>query len=298
MPRKEVAAEHQLYQSYDTPEEIERIKVHYEKDPRFFDLLTGGTWHVYSHSLWTRDDMTSTQAEEAKLDLLGEAMQLKPGKRILDVGAGWGGPLVYLCKQYGVTGVGIMLNEDQRASAQARAKQYGVDATFYVSHWKDYGQSNEFDAVFSDEVMAHFPDLGAYFQHTWNIMKMGGRFVNKELHYTHKRYSYFGRTGEHVHALYGYAGYYVTLGEELVAFNNSGFELIQEINLPMTHYQRTMDQWLKNMYSNQEELKTLSNEQTYQDFRKYLKIMRRVFSTNAMSSNVVIGEKIDPDDHA
>ncbi len=33
MSKNEVAAEHQLHQSYDISEEIERMKVHYEKDP-------------------------------------------------------------------------------------------------------------------------------------------------------------------------------------------------------------------------------------------------------------------------
>ena len=39
--------------------------------------------------------------QEAKLDIVAQLLELKPGQRIFDVGCGWGGSLTYLCKKYG-----------------------------------------------------------------------------------------------------------------------------------------------------------------------------------------------------
>src|SRR3712207_3410092 len=95
-----VMPEHELYQSYSIAEDQLRTNLHYEQPPAFFYHITGGEWNVYSCNLWD-DATTDTESQSAKLDLMAQSMQLQPGQRILDVGCGWAGPLVYLCKQYG-----------------------------------------------------------------------------------------------------------------------------------------------------------------------------------------------------
>src|SRR5687768_8297014 len=97
----------ELYQARTVDEDRERTNGHYEQPVEFFLTMTGGEWNVYSANLWDAHISSVTESQEAKLDLLAEAMQLKPGQRIMDVGCGWGGPLVYLCKKYGVSGVGL-----------------------------------------------------------------------------------------------------------------------------------------------------------------------------------------------
>src|ERR1700716_2980612 len=100
--------EHQLYHDYSVREDQDRTNVHYEQPPEFFYLFTGGEWNVYSCNLW--DTATNdTESQEHKLNRTGELAGLKPGMRILDVGCGWAGPLTYLCKTFGVSGVGLTL---------------------------------------------------------------------------------------------------------------------------------------------------------------------------------------------
>src|SRR5262249_2515521 len=125
MSDAEIVPNHQMYQTYAQAEETERSASHYEQDPRFYYYFTGGEWNVYSCIIWPDANTPPTEAQQTKLDLLAQEMQLKPGMRILDVGCGWGGPLTYLCKTYGVSGVGITVSPKQRAEAQARAARYG-----------------------------------------------------------------------------------------------------------------------------------------------------------------------------
>lgn len=298
MPKKTGPIEQINYDTLSVEEDIERSKSHYEQDAQFYYYQTGGEWNVYSSLYWPHENATGTEAQEAKIDILARLMNLKPGMRILDVGCGWGGPLTYLCRKYGVSGVGIAVSPRQVEAARARAERYGVNAQFHLTHWQDFSDTQGFDAVYSDEVIVHFHNLGEFFAHAWKLLKPGGRFVNKELHYTHRRHSVYGRTGEHVYRIFGSAGRYRILGEELVLLNDAGFELNEIVNIPMEHYRRTMDFWLNNLHTNREELKKLSGDEFYTSFRKYLKIMRAVFNTHAMTLDVVASEKIDPDDHA
>ena len=46
--------------------------------------------------------MTLAQAQEAKLDHICRKLMLREGERFLDIGAGWGGLLLWAAEQYGV----------------------------------------------------------------------------------------------------------------------------------------------------------------------------------------------------
>ena len=119
--------EHQLYHEYSVEEDQERTNVHYEQPVEFFYLFTGGEWNVYSCNLWD-EAKSDTESQEAKLDMTASLAGLKPGMRILDVGCGWAGPLTYLCKTYGVSGVGLTLSPTQKKCADERIAKHGVDA--------------------------------------------------------------------------------------------------------------------------------------------------------------------------
>jgi cyclopropane-fatty-acyl-phospholipid synthase len=293
--KRDIPIDHHLYQSYDTYEDMERSRSHYEQDPRFYYLFSGGEWNVYSGLCFPREQMTVTEAQEAKLDILAEKMELRPGKRILDVGCGWGGPLTYLCKKYGVSGLGITVSPRQREAAEQRAKKHGVNAEFRLVHWEEFEDNEGFDAVYSDEVIVHFNNLGGFFNRVWQWLRPGGLMVNKELHYTYSKFADMSRAMEHVNSIFGYTGNYRLLAEELQMMNDNGFELINIHNIPLApDYHRTLDVWLGNMSAHREEMIKASSKDFYDAFRKYLRIVRMTFKqTNAMLLDVITGKKAD-----
>jgi cyclopropane-fatty-acyl-phospholipid synthase len=295
MSEVQIPVDHQLYQSYDQQEEVDRINSHYDLDPEFYYRFIGGTWNSYSALYWTRDDMTVTEAEESKFDLMAEMMGLKPGMRIMDVGAGWGGPLTYLCQRYGCTGVGLMLSPKQQAAATERAARCGVDAKFHVIHWENFVDDEGFDAIYTDEVAVHFNNLIGFFEKTWQLLKMGGVYFNKEMHYTHKRYTIMNRAMEHINGVFGFTGNYRLLHDELKWLHDSGFELLKLLQIPMANYGRTIDGWISCFFQNEQRLAELSSVEFAKAFRKYMKLCRIGFNTNTMSMDLIVGKKIAPE---
>ena len=114
------APQDDLYQRYSVDEDQQRTNFHYDRAAEFFTTITGDPWNVYSCNLWEEESTTIQESQEAKLDLIAGLAHLQPGDRLLDVGAGWGGPLAYLCGRYGLSAVGLTLSPTQRAFAQAR----------------------------------------------------------------------------------------------------------------------------------------------------------------------------------
>src|SRR5262245_58890287 len=240
-PKKERQYEYDhQYQPYALDEDTSRSAYHYEQDSEFYYIYTGGEWNVYSCLLW-EEGFTITQAQEKKLDKLAELIGLEQGMHILDVGCGWGGPLVYLCQKYGATGHGIAVSTKQVAAARERAAQHGVNATFEVQHWEQLPEVEMFDAIYSDEAIVHFHNLGSFFAKCHTLLKPGRLMAHKELHLTHSSYGVLGPTGEYINKGFAYTGNYITLHQQLQLQDEQGFQLEQIYEIPITNYNTTLD---------------------------------------------------------
>ena len=264
-----------VWRQYSTSEDVARTNVHYEQPPEFFTTITSGTWKVYSCNLW--DGATSvTDSQERKLDLLARLMQLQPGQRILDVGCGWAGPLIYLVKRYGVKGVGLTLSLKQKEDADRRIREHGAEAEVHVCHWRDFEDADRFDAVFTDEVIVHFHDLQGFFAQVRQLLKPDGLMVNKELHFVTSQVKQLTRSMIFLNRIFEETGNYRMLHEELALLDQTGFILERIEQIPVADYQKTAAGWLANMQCNRARLEELVGAEHYQRFRTYLRIVRKM----------------------
>jgi cyclopropane-fatty-acyl-phospholipid synthase len=258
-------------------EDVERTNTHYDLPAEFFVTFTGGRWNCYSCNLWD-GATTETESQERKLDLLAELLELQPGQRLLDVGTGWGGPLVYLTKTYGIRCVGISLAPSQIAYAKERAEREGVETDFRVCHWRDFEDNEPFDAVYSDEVVCHFKDLGGYFDKMKSLLKPGGRMLNKELHLTSSRYLRQTRAGSFLTGLIAGTGEYRVLHDELAILDRAGFVLERVLQIPVVNFQKTMDAWFQNLQVARARLEEVVGVDEYRRHATYLRFARRAFA--------------------
>ncbi|WP_053981092.1 SAM-dependent methyltransferase [Marinagarivorans algicola] len=281
-----------LYQKYNMEEEIDRIAYHYEVDSDFFKIITGGEWNHYSCCMW-EEGSSLTQAQERKLDEFARMMNLKPGMHILDVGCGWGGPLVYLCQKYKVTGHGITISPMAIPVAEARAKKYNAQCTFEVVHWQELRSVKQFDAIYSDEVIVHFNDLDGFFRKASQLLKTGGIMVNKELHFRHSKHKHaIDKLSQHINKVYAYTGNYRTLRDELDLLDNNSFQLEEILDIPISHYNKTINEhWLKNLNAHRTMLTTMTSEKHVQDFKLYLKGICRIFTAKVFGLHIVSAKK-------
>ena len=292
-PRATFTPEQQLYQPLSADEDRERTNTHYEQPVEFFYTLTGGEWNVYSANLWTGSS-TQTESQERKLDLLAELMQLRPGMRILDVGCGWGGPLVYLSNKYGVQGVGLTLSSLQKGAADERIAAHRADVTIVESHWKDYDGDQLFDVVYTDEVIVHFHDLGDFFKKVYGLLQPGGAMLNKELHLVHARHSEMTRAMSFINEVFGSTGNYRTLAEELTLVGEAGFDVEAIRQMPLREYQQTVDSWLANMKAQRARLEEVVGRETFRRFQTYLQLCHHIHGGTRMTLDLVVSRKPAP----
>ncbi|MDF7671588.1 class I SAM-dependent methyltransferase [Orbaceae bacterium ESL0721] len=80
----------------------------------------------YSCGYW-KNANNLDEAQEAKLDLIAQKLQLKPGMKVLDVGCGWGGFSEFAARKYGCEVKGITISKEQADYAQKRCQGLPVE---------------------------------------------------------------------------------------------------------------------------------------------------------------------------
>ena len=117
------------------------------------------------------------QAQERKVRLLLDRLDLRPGQRLLEIGCGWGGLAEIAARDYGVHVTGLTLSAEQKAYAERRQAVAGLAdrAQIALTDYRDVMAS--FDAVASVEMVeavgqAYWP---AYLAAIARALKPGGR---------------------------------------------------------------------------------------------------------------------------
>jgi len=105
---------------------------------------------IYSCGYWRNAD-TLDAAQEAKLWLIANKLELEAGMRVLDIGCGWGGAAQYFAKKLGCEVVGVTVSREQATLARERCVGLSVEVRL-----QDYRELNEpFDRVYSIGMFEH-----------------------------------------------------------------------------------------------------------------------------------------------
>ena len=113
------------------------IDRHYTFGNDFYFKFLDSRYRLYSHCLFERDGESLEQAAERKLEKTLQRLELRPGMRLLDIGAGWGGTFEYFCPRgVKVTGLTLFQNSYDYIRDLVRSNHFG--ATILLEDFFDY----------------------------------------------------------------------------------------------------------------------------------------------------------------
>ncbi|MDC0724373.1 cyclopropane fatty acyl phospholipid synthase [Phytobacter diazotrophicus] len=128
----------------------------------------------YSCAYW-KDAEHLEDAQIAKLRLICEKLQLKPGMRVLDIGCGWGGLAQFMAQNYAVSVVGVTISAEQQKHAQQRC--LGLDVDIRLQDYRDL--NDQFDRIVSVGMFEHVgpKNYDTYFTVVDRNLKPDGLFL-------------------------------------------------------------------------------------------------------------------------
>ncbi|BFO08710.1 cyclopropane fatty acyl phospholipid synthase [Serratia rubidaea] len=148
-------------------------KEHYDIGNDLFSRMLD-PYMQYSCGYWKRAT-TLAQAQQDKLQMICEKLQLKPGMTLLDIGCGWGGLAQYAAQHYGVKVFGVTISAEQQKMAQQRCA--GLDVEILLQDYRDLHQ--QFDRIVSVGMFEHVgpKNYDTYFSVAARNLRPDGLFL-------------------------------------------------------------------------------------------------------------------------
>jgi cyclopropane-fatty-acyl-phospholipid synthase len=128
------------------------IYAHYDIGNAFYSAWLDPSM-TYSSALFEDHTTDLTAAQNNKYRRLAEAIDLKAGQTLLEIGCGWGGFAEYAAKTYGARVVGLTISREQRDFAQARIQKAGLHEQVEI-RLQDYrDERDRYDRIASIEMI-------------------------------------------------------------------------------------------------------------------------------------------------
>jgi cyclopropane-fatty-acyl-phospholipid synthase len=128
------------------------IYAHYDIGNAFYSAWLDSSM-TYSSALFEDDTADLTSAQKNKYRRLAEAIDLRPGQKLLEIGCGWGGFAEYVAKTFGAKVVGLTISKEQRDFAQRRIHEAGLAENVEI-RLQDYrDERDQYDRIASIEMI-------------------------------------------------------------------------------------------------------------------------------------------------
>lgn len=167
--------------SHTQQKDAEQIRFHYDVSDDFYALWLDPR-RVYSCAYFREPEFSLAQAQEAKLDHICRKLMLRRGERFLDIGAGWGGLLLWAAENYGVNATGITLSHNQHAHVNRLIQEKGLQdrVKMLLLDYRDLPEDLPYDKIASVGMFEHVgqANMAAYFAKIHRLLAPGGVVMN------------------------------------------------------------------------------------------------------------------------
>ena len=226
-----------------------QISYHYDLGNDFFSLFLDKETMSYSGAHFLSKNDTLGVAQQNKLELVCEWMNLPKGSQVLDLGSGWGGFAIHAAKNYGWNIHGKTLSNKQLKYCKILISQHVLEKEISIKY-QDFTSINTdqiYDGAVMIEAIEHVGknDLETFLSSISNHLPAGAPFY---LQFTGR---YKSKLVDPWTLKYVFPGGHLPAKQEfLEAAEKSGF-VIEKFEDHTEDYKKTMSLWINSIELNQ-----------------------------------------------
>jgi cyclopropane-fatty-acyl-phospholipid synthase len=240
------------------------ISAHYDEESEFFLTFLDDRHRCYTEGVFAYDDEPLEDAMTRKMELALEALEVKPGDHVLEVGGGWGAFAEYAARRDIKVTTTTLSVESERFLVDF-FQRAGLPVTVVREHIFAYRPAERYDAIVNMGVTEHLPDYKTTLNTYARLLKPGGRVYLDALAMRAKhnvstfmsRYIYPGQSSP------------LLLHEYLRHVAKSPFELVSLAD-DRHNYFLTCREWAKRLDAARDEIAARWGEHIYRRFRLFL----------------------------
>ena len=245
--------------------EKHNVQSHYDLGDDLFESFLDPTM-TYScgYARTPEDDLEQLQIN--KLDRICQKLRLQPGDKLLDIGCGFGGLLIYAAKNYGITGVGITISQRHCDRGNQIIAEQGLSEKIEIKFQDHRAISGTFDKVVSVGMMEHLPRK----EYDRYISNIGRVLTPQGLGLVHA-IGCNTNTNKHDPFIqkYIFPGSGQPKLSEISHHLEQNHLAVLDVENIVRHYGYTVEQWLKNFENNQHQLDSTKYDERFMRMWKY-----------------------------
>lgn len=247
-------------------------EVHYDLSNNFYEKMLDKRM-MYSCGYW-KNANNLDDAQEAKLDLICQKLELQKGETLLDIGCGWGGMAKFAAEKYGVTVTGVTISKEQAELARLVCKDLLVEIKL-LDYRKVEGQ---FDKIVSIGMFEHvgLRNYRTYMKLVQEKLKDDGLFLLHTIGHRYKTVSADPWVNKYIFPS-GRIPYIGHIGKSI-----NGLLILEDWHNFGMDYARTLSAWHDNFVAHWSEFESQFDDKFYRMWKYYLLCFVGAFNARHM----------------
>jgi cyclopropane-fatty-acyl-phospholipid synthase len=240
------------------------IAEHYDEDPEFYLSFLDDAHRCYSQGVFEHDGEPLEAGIRRKLDFALDAIGVREGERVLDVGGGWGAWTEYAGER-GIRVTSLTISQASERFINALIQRKKLPCRVVREHLFAHQPAERYDAIVNLGVTEHLPDYARTLKKYASLLKPGGR-VCLDASATRRKYDVSAFFEKHI---FPGNGSPVCIHDYLGEVAKSPFSILAVYN--DTHnYELTTRHWAQRLDAHREEIERRWGLAQYRRFQVYL----------------------------
>ena len=249
---------------------------------------------VYSSSVFPHPQASLAEAQQHKLHLLCEKMQLTADDHLLEIGCGWGALAIYAAKNYGCHVTTTTISDEQYDYVEQRVQASGLQnrITLLKQDYRDL--RGQYDKVISVEVIEHIGQqyLAEFFRCCDRLLNAQGVMVLQGIVFANSYFDGYTRNVDFMQKYIFPGGFLPTLDLMCLHIRENTDLRVCSVEDFRVHYIKTLRLWWRNFNANQAILHQQGYDQRFRrSWQYYLNYSEAGFSECVISVVQLVAHK-------